>query len=278
MSRHFYKVSLAAQPEIRTNGSFGDDSETLNWVQPQDLWQALLLHHPGTFSVNGYSFSIHPFDLVIVPPGSRCEIVRSGSDTYVYDYFTFVPVESEADVVALPLHTNLGEEGRFWDLNFRRGLQRLQLSRTSARAVAYSMLWAVAQPVSSAFQNVFVEAAEKLIESRLHEPLKISEIAAELGVSQSQLGRLFMAEHGRSLKSYQREQRAKLAHRLLSQSTMPIKQVAASCGIGNVHTFNRFVREWFGVSPRTVRAARGNLDVYRVGMYTSAFGQQKSSR
>jgi AraC-like DNA-binding protein len=248
-------------------GSFGDSNEHLIWIQPGDLWQAILYHHPGTLSLNGFAFDFEAFDLVIVPPGSRCEVFRTGQVDYVYDYFSFIPVVSDRDVVALPQLSHLGDEGRFWDLAFRRALRRLQLSRTGPAATAYAMLWAVAEPVSSLIRNVYVERAEELIEAKLDQPLRIGDLAAELSISQSQLGRLFIAEHGRTPKQYIRERRAQLAHRLLTQTTLPVKQVAASCGVGDVHTFNRFVRDWLGASPRAVRAARGNLDIYRVAMY-----------
>lgn len=250
-------------PEVRTSGAFGDDSDRLEWVQPGDLFQGQLYHHAGTIYVNGLAIPFEPWDLVIVPPNSRCQVIRRGQGTHVYDYFTFVPTSGERDIVAIPLLSRLGEEGKFWDVNFRRALNRQILSRTSIQVVVSSLLWAISQPSAMATGNVFVEQAEALIHDRLSTRLRIRSLAKELSISQSQLNRLFLAEHGQTSMQYIRDQRAQLAQRLLSQTTIPIKQVAAACGFPDLHAFNRFVRDRLGASPRAVRISRGEVDIYR---------------
>jgi AraC-like DNA-binding protein len=255
-------------PEVRTSGSFANEAERLTWVQPRDVWQGLLFRHYGTFSLNGLSFPIEPFDLVVVPPGAYCDVHRVGMDVYLYDYFSFAPVSSERDQVALPTKTNLGNEGYFWEMNFRKALNRIQTSRTSVQVVVTALLWAVAEPAHHAERNVHIEEAERLIEDRLGSPLRIGAIAKELHLSQSQLARLFLSVHGRTPLQFVRDRRAQLAHRLLTQSTVPIKQVASQCGMPDLHAFNRFVRQRLGASPRDVRANRSKaVDIYRASDY-----------
>jgi AraC-like DNA-binding protein len=256
-------MSLATMPEVRTSGAFGDDSDRLEWVQPRDLYQGQLYHHAGTIYVNGLAIPFEPWDLVIVPPNSRCQVIRQGSGTHVYDYFTFVPFQCEQDVMAIPMLSRLGEEGKFWDANLRRALNRQILSRTSVQVVVASLLWAISQPAAMATGNVFVEQAEAVIQDRLHTGLRVSLLAKDLSISQSQLNRLFLSEHGQTPMQYIRDQRAQLAQRLLSQSTMPIKQIAVACGFPDLHAFNRFVRDRLGASPRAVRLSRGEVDIYR---------------
>lgn len=260
----YNRASLHSMPEIRTSGAFGDEEETLRWIQPAEMWQAQLLHHHGTFTVNGFAFSVQPFDLVVLPPGARCEVNRFGHDVYVYDYFGFVPTPSDRDVVSLPLKASLGEEaGHFWDLEFRRALNRLQYSRTLSQVCAWHLLLSVAQPEHAVIKSVYTEQAEKLIEERLGNRIVVAELCKDLDVSQSQLTRLFMAEHGRSPLQYILDRRAQQAHKLLTRSTLPIKQVASNIGMPNVHQFNRFIRERYGASPTALRKHRGFVDVYR---------------
>lgn len=266
--RRFYLCSLASLPELRTSGSFANEGQRLTWVQPKDAWQGLLFRHDGTFSMNSYTFRFEPFDLVIVPPGVHCEVNRVGMDIYLYDYFTFTPVESERDLVALPLKTNLGDEGYFWEMNFRKALNRVQLSRTSVQVVVGALLWAVAEPGHQVERNLHVEKAEQLIEEQLCTALRIGAIAKELHVSQSQLNRLFLAVHGRTPSQFLRDRRSQLAHRLLTETTLPIKAIARDCGIPDLHAFNRFVRLRLGHSPRDIRSNRAAvLDIYRAGDY-----------
>lgn len=260
----YHRASLHTMPEIRTCGAFGDEEETLRWIQPSDMWQAQLLHHQGSFTVNGFTFSVKPFDVVVLPPGSRCEVNRFGSDIYVYDYFGFTPAPSEREIVSLPLCHSLGAEmGHFWDLEFRRALNRLQYSRVSAHVCAWHLLLSVAQPEHAIVRSVYTEQAERLIEERIGQRIVVADLCKELDVSQSQLTRLFMTEHGRSPLQFILDRRAQHAHRLLTKSTLPIKLVAANCGMANVHQFNRFMRERYGESPSAIRRHRGFVDVYR---------------
>ena len=261
----YHRASMHQVPEVRTCGSFSDDSERLSWIQPSDLWQAQLLLHRGSFTFNGLTMAIEPFDLVIVPPGSRCEVERFGQEEYVYDFIGFAPVAGERDIVSLPLKTNLGDSGHFWDLELRKALNRIQFSRTSAHSVAWSLLWSVAQSEHVALRSVYTEQAEKLIEDRIGEKLRVSDLCKELSISQSQLTRLFLHELGRTPLQYIKDRRAHHAHRLLTRTTVAIKQVAVNCGIPNVHQFNQFVRDRYGESPRSLRQNRGVVDLYRVG-------------
>lgn len=259
-----YAVSLAQSPEVRTSGSFADPSPKLQWAQPRDLYQGQLYHHSGKAILDGKRYDFEPWDLVIFPPSALCEVIRDGDGVHVYNYFTFVPCEMDRDRVSLPVLSRLGHEGPVWDQTFRKGLNRQILSRTSIQATVYALLWSISQPESRVPANVFVERAEELMRSRLSEPLRIAEIAAEVGISQSQLARLFIQAHGLTPLQFLLDERARLARRLLSQTTIPIKQVARSCGLPDPHAFNRFVNDRLGSSPRKVRAARGEVDIYRV--------------
>lgn len=262
--KRFNRCSLAAPPEVVTSGSFANEAERLNWVQPRHIWQGLLFRHYGTFSLNGLSFPIEPYDLVIVPPGAHCDVHRVGMEVYLYDYFSFAPVISEREYVALPVRTNLGNEGYFWEMNFRRALNRVQTSRTSIGVVINALLWAVAEPAEQAQRNLHVEQVENLIKQGLGGPLRIGSLAREVHLSQSQITRLFLSVHGRTPLQFIRDSRAQLAHRLLTHGTLPIKQIATECGIPDLHSFNRFVRQRLGASPRDIRANRTSVvDIYR---------------
>ncbi|HEY0866106.1 MAG TPA: helix-turn-helix domain-containing protein, partial [Fimbriimonas sp.] len=63
---------------------------------------------------------------------------------------------------------------------------------------------------------------------------------------------------------YIRDRKAQLAHQLITGTTHPIKQVAVACGFQDLHSFNRFVRDRLGVSPRAVRGGREEIDIFRV--------------
>lgn len=273
MTKHLLVTSLAEPLEIRTCGAFADEAPAQSWAQPRDLFQALLLENAGIFSVNGLTLDVEANDLVIVPPGSQNEVTWSDEGAKTIVYFTFRASDNPQDEVALPLHSKLGAEGQVWNVNLRRGLSRLQTSRTSAHIVAKAMLWAVAQPAPRHERNVYVAEAEKLVADGLTGPIKIERLAKQVGISQGQLSRLFVQVHGKTPLQYIRDVRAELAHRLLTTTTTPLKQVGAACGYPNPHHFNRFVRGRLGASPRAVRNNQVQMDMFRVKTYSSSLDQ-----
>ncbi|RYG43964.1 AraC family transcriptional regulator, partial [bacterium] len=97
--------------------------------------------------------------------------------------------------------------------------------------------------------------------------LKVPELAQAVGISQAQLARLFVAEHGMPPLQFIRTAQAQRAHRLLTGTVEPIKAIAAACGFPDLHTFNRFTRARLGASPREIRAGQGVVDTFRVETY-----------
>jgi AraC-like DNA-binding protein len=261
--RHF-RASLAAPPEVRTSGAFGTEDSTVAWQQPGDQWHVHWPSYAGVFSLNGHSTPFEPHTVFIVPPGSRCAIQGIDREVYVYCYFSFVPVDSERDIVTLPFATALDEtDADRLEGEYRKCLNRLPHSRTSVQAFVWSLLWSLGRPEHVLTKSVYTEQAERLIEERLSRRFLVRDLAEELQISQSQLARHFMQDHGRTPLQYVRDRRALLAHRLLTRSATPIKQVAAQCGVPDANQFCRFVKERFGASPRELRKARGSVDVFR---------------
>lgn len=98
-----------------------------------------------------------------------------------------------------------------------------------------------------------VRRAAHLIELRLGEPLRVEEVAQEVGVSSAYLSRLFRDAFGESVVGYLRRRRMERAEHLLRRTTLPVKVVGASVGLADPHQFNKAVRAHFGASPRAVR-------------------------
>jgi len=214
--------------------------------------------------VNGRALQFDANDLLVVPPASHCVIKRDGSRENTYLYFNFAPGKSDQDLYAIPIITPMGEEGPTWELQFRRALNQLIVTRTSLRAVVWSWLWTIAVPERSAPRNPYVQAAVRIFEDRMDESLSVTAVARECHLSSSQLNRLFLSEHGRTPMQFLLELRAAKAHHLLTQTTLPIKAVAAACGITNPHAFNRFVRARLGASPRSIRLGTAAIDTFRI--------------
>ncbi|HMK98491.1 MAG TPA: AlkA N-terminal domain-containing protein, partial [Acidimicrobiales bacterium] len=79
-------------------------------------------------------------------------------------------------------------------------------------------------------------------------------LAARLGYSARQLGRLLLAEVGAGPLDLARAQRAQTARILLETTAMPAGEVAFAAGFGSVRQFNDTVRAVFGEPPTALRA------------------------
>lgn len=275
MAHRQFRLSLAAIPEIRTAGSFANGDERIAWVQPSDLWHVHWPSHGGSFTMNGKTFAFEPHSVIVVPPGSRCEVIRHGRTMYTYCYFSFVPTSSEQDTVSLPVCSQLERPQADWlEKQFRHALNRQQWSRTGLAAIAYALLWSVATPEFVHLKSLTTEQAEALISDRLGGRILVRELADELRISQSQLTRAFLQDHGRTPLQYIKDRRAQVAHRLLTRTMTPIKQVALSCGIPDSNQFYRFIKERYGASPRQLRREQGIVDVFRAGDLPAARSEE----
>lgn len=99
---------------------------------------------------------------------------------------------------------------------------------------------------------VLIEAVKRM-ESTLDRALSPAGIAGELGISQRQLERQFRSQLGRTPIGYHRDLRLDHAKRLLSQTALPVTEIALSCGFGSASHFARLYRQRFGRLPNEDR-------------------------
>ncbi len=88
-----------------------------------------------------------------------------------------------------------------------------------------------------------------VMERNLETPLKISEIADQLDLSQRQMERLFRTHTGVSPVRYYLDVRLDRARGLVTQTELPIGEVAVACGFGSAVQFTRTYKQRFGVPP-----------------------------
>jgi transcriptional regulator GlxA family with amidase domain len=91
------------------------------------------------------------------------------------------------------------------------------------------------------------------LQSRTPDALDAAALAARLGVSLGTLRRRFHARLGISPARYLLRLRINEAKRLLAETRMPIKEIAARCGYGSSIAFHRAFRDVAGTTPRRFR-------------------------
>lgn len=105
-----------------------------------------------------------------------------------------------------------------------------------------------------------LQAAILLMEASLEEPLELTELAFQTGISRRQLERLFHRYLDCSPSRYYLKLRLVQARQLLKQTSLPVLEIGALCGFVSIPHFARSYRGHFGVTPRDERAS-SNADV-----------------
>ncbi|MGH8127249.1 MAG: DNA-3-methyladenine glycosylase 2 [Gammaproteobacteria bacterium] len=96
-------------------------------------------------------------------------------------------------------------------------------------------------------------AAANLVEDGALVDARLDGLAERLGVSDRHLRRVFAAEFGVSPVVYAQTQRLLLAKRLLTDTALPITDIAMAAGFGSLRRFNALFRERYRMQPRDLR-------------------------
>ncbi|MBS1148518.1 MAG: ada [Myxococcaceae bacterium] len=101
-----------------------------------------------------------------------------------------------------------------------------------------------------------VSRALRLIERGVADELGVDALAAQLGIGDRYLRRLFARHLGTSPQAVAASRRAHFARVLLDASAQPVTQVALASGFRSVRQFNDVIRAVFGQTPTQLRGAR----------------------
>ncbi|MBK1614028.1 adenosine deaminase [Rubrivivax gelatinosus] len=107
--------------------------------------------------------------------------------------------------------------------------------------------------------DALAAAAARAIEAAVQagEPLALPALAARLGVGERHLRRIFGAAHGVAPRDYLTTQRLLLAKQLLTDTTLPVAQVALASGFESLRRFNAAFAGQYRLAPTRLRRAGG---------------------
>lgn len=111
---------------------------------------------------------------------------------------------------------------------------------------------ATSEPIGSTAPTP-VKRAIKIMEENLEEPISILEICKRMGLSHRQLDRLFARYVRNTPMLYYRDIRLDRARGLVTQTEMPMSEIAIASGFSSQVHFSRAYRERFGLQPRNDR-------------------------
>ena len=98
-----------------------------------------------------------------------------------------------------------------------------------------------------------IQKAVAQIQNNLHTKLNLAQLAGEHYLSYVQFSRRFKAATGTTAQAYIAGLRLNKAKTLLSETDLPIGQVAQSCGFANEYYFSNFFHKCCHISPSQYR-------------------------
>ena len=127
--------------------------------------------------------------------------------------------------------------------------------------------------VMDASRTLARQAASALDEAAASgEAPSVAAHAARLGVSDRHLRRIFFAEHGVTPLQYMQTRRLLLAKQLLTDTQMPVSQIALSSGFRSLRRFNAAFLAGYRMNPTRLRRAAPRASTGDVGDAARAVG------
>jgi len=249
-----WDLPLGSTPQVVAIGRNAHGFEPMDRYCLPDLWSLHLYGYDAALRVDDLELQIRPGHLGLTPPGKTMETRYNGISVHIYVHFRIV---GDTQMRQAPAMQDLGSayESVYQRLYGISGSLAETPERVNARI--WDLLWDVTSSSDSVDDSsglhLAVQKAVEIISRELSEPLTVEFLAAEVGVSEGYLSRLFQAAFGESTAQYLRRQRIERAEHLLRRSTLPIKMIAHSVGIPDLQHFNKAVRARYGVSPRQLR-------------------------
>jgi AraC-like DNA-binding protein len=139
--------------------------------------------------------------------------------------------------------------------------QHLQLQALFARWLEVSVAVLTARGLTPSrmgrIDARLLKAVHLIDQQAWSEPFAEREVARQVGLSLSQLERLFTRQFGLSPRSYGERRRQEHAIALLQSSPQSIKEIAYHLGFSSLPHFSAWCRRRHGMSPRAIRIDRG---------------------
>ena len=230
----------------------------------KECWSLHFYNYSGTLKIAGKSLVFQTGSVSLIPPGAEVQWHFPPHASHYYAHFkSRVPSRGGCvDICVLnPVDAVLdGFGGQFDELvRFFAAGDKL---RASVRL--WDLLFQLAQPASAtAFSHILhptLQVALAVIRNNPGKNLRVQNLAAQLGVSRSQLTRLFQKEFQCGAKEYILRSNIGRACSLLRRSAMSIKSIAMSSGFNDLAHFNKAIRKETGSSPTQYRLQKSRVD------------------
>lgn len=235
-NRHFLDLNplIAGQEACCSGHSFGPRVREYTLIH-------YVLQGKGVFHARGGAYPVEPGQAFLILPGEVTTYTADSIDPWHYCWIGFDGRLAER-FSRLPPVFPLGKETMDAVLHPQEdGVLEYRL--VSALFGLYASLFS-----SGGSSNRHVRRVENYIRSSYMTPLRVEEIADEMGLNRRYLSRLFKEKTGRTVQQYLIDVRMEAARRYLAQGSS-VKETADLCGYEDVSNFSKMFKRYYGKSP-----------------------------
>ncbi len=197
-------------------------------------------------------------------------LIRKGEEEYYYpdkdDPWKFLWITSDDDNIAY-YFDKLSENGKnpIFDFDFTYELNNIityienhnnKILGCEEIAEVFLHIYNKHKMTVSSKASVtarYLDFSVNYINTRIHTDIRVNEIAAILGISNTYLNNLFKKRFNMSPKQYIMNLKLKTAKKMLIGTDLKVTEIANSVGFGDVLSFSRFFSARNGVSPTAFR-------------------------
>ena len=220
----------------------------------------------GTYFVRERQYAIEPGQGFVIFPGDVTTYRADEAEPWHYGWIGYAgeaasAVTRQAGLSdAQPVFTlPEPERARLLLTHAERDAFALRLGEMSALGALLQLFAQIGQqstanPQPATTQQArYFQKAVGYIERNLNHPLRVTDVAAFLGLCRSQVFRIFQETAGCSPKAYIQAARIRQAKELLKGSALSIKEIAFSTGFSAPEKMARAFRKEVGASPTLYR-------------------------
>ena len=203
------------------------------------------------------------YDLMFTPDFLDTSLIRVHDFEALCSSFLFYSLFPGQRAVGPDLHLNGSGYGEFGELFNRMyleftGRQRGYLSLLRAYVTEliiklFRSMESDARQQISACQKEAVAAAVAYLRENYPSHITLEDLAMHIFLNKDYLNRIFREETGLPIKAFLQKLRVDEACRLLDNENMPVAQIAAVCGFGDMKTFYAAFKKQTGTTPGRYR-------------------------
>lgn len=206
-----------------------------------------------TYTYHGKKYISTPECAVILPQAATYELYNNQGGEFPLINFSCLGETLAREFLVIPLdHT----EDYLRDFEKMKKLSVQNENRLKIMSIFYDLLGRLSEEYESRRPEMD-RAVRYIIENIQHSSLSNHEIAAQAGVCESYLRRMFQECFHTTPKQYVLETRMKKAKQLLGENRKNVTQIAEECGFSSVYHFCRAFKTYSGITPSQYRRYHG---------------------